>query len=1195
MIGKTISHYKVLEKLGVGGMGEIYKAEDIKLKRAVALKFLPPSFSFDKDSKQRLIHEAQSASALDHPNICTIYEAGETEDGQVFISMAYYEGETLKDKIARGIIEIDEVINIAIQICEGLEKAHKNDIIHRDIKPANIFITTDGIVKILDFGLAKSKSQTQLTKMGTTLGTIDYMSPEQATGSNVDRVTDIWSFGVVLFEMLTGQLPFKADYEQAVIYSILNDEPEVDKIPDNLGIIVQKCLEKDNKSRYNQIQQLISDLKKIKEGQSIQNINKDYNLPPFLIGEEENLTSETTVFVGREKELERLGKLLESALACKGQVAFITGEAGSGKTTLTREFAKQAQKNNSELIVVNGKCNAHTGIGDPYFPFIELLNLLTGDIESKYNAGSISKPHALRLWNLLPLSVQAILENGTDLINIFTSGAALVSRASALGDRQIEWFEKLKKVVERKSALPADLTRQQSNLFEQYNKVIQAIAAKKPLLLILDDLQWIDTGSAGLLFHIGRQVKGSRIFILGSFRPSEIAAARETKRHPFEPIFNELKCDFGEIELNLEKSEARKFVDDFIDTEPNLLGEKFRKIFFNQTKGHPLFTSELLRTLKVRGILVKNQKDQWVEGKVFDWNEVPSRIDAVISERISQLTEKMQEILTIASVEGEVFTAEVLAGLCKDDIKKLVKILSGELEKRHHLISAKGIKNLGNLRISIYIFQNILFQKYLYNSLDKVERVHLHEEVGNFLESFYKERADEISVQLAWHFEEAGIQPKVLEYLVKAGTRALSLSAYDETVIHFNKALGILKTFPQSKMSYQQELSIQTALAASLQATKGFGAPEVVSHCGRIEELCRKMGEVPQIFYSFVFLTNYHWQRAEHNTALNITQQMLKSAQKTKELEKLALTHSLQGALYFNLGKFSAAINNLKKMNSFYDPVEHSNLKYLAGMDPGMVSGFNTACVLWCMGYPDQAVIQSKKMLANVHLMDHPFSLAAGIALNTLFHLLRRDIEALEKQGLEVYNLAKEKGFMFFMGVGIFKIGFALVHRGQFKEGINKLHQALKLYTATGVRFTLTDLLGSLAEAYGITGEIDIGLNFMEEALAEVERGGERYYEAELYRIKGELLLKKKDLNKRESFEKEAEDCFKYSIKIAQRQEAKSFELRSAVSLCCLWKKQNKNKEARQLLIKIYNWFTEGFETHDLLKAHGLLKELRSE
>ena len=258
--GQTISHYRITEKLGSGGMGEIYKAEDIKLKRTVALKFLPSSFSSDEESKKRLIHEAQAASSLDHPNICTIYEIGETDNELLFISMALYDGETLKDKIAKGPIEIDEAIKITLQICEGLEKAHKNEIIHRDIKPANIFITNDGIVKILDFGLAKSKGQTQLTQMGSTMGTVDYMSPEQATGSVIDKRTDIWSLGVMFYEMVTGQRPFAAEYEQAVIYSILNTEPDLSKLSIELASIVNKAINKSPEKRYQTSREMIIDL-----------------------------------------------------------------------------------------------------------------------------------------------------------------------------------------------------------------------------------------------------------------------------------------------------------------------------------------------------------------------------------------------------------------------------------------------------------------------------------------------------------------------------------------------------------------------------------------------------------------------------------------------------------------------------------------------------------------------------------------------------------------------------------------------------------------------------------------------------------------------------------------------------------------------------------------------------------------------
>jgi eukaryotic-like serine/threonine-protein kinase len=226
MINRTVSHYKILEKLGEGGMGVVYKAHDTKLNRTVALKFLPSHIAPSDNERKRFIHEAQSASALDHPNICTIHEIDESPQDQLFIVMSYYEGETLKSRIEQGPLKVEEAIDIANQVAKGLAKAHTHGIVHRDIKPANIIITKDGVAKIVDFGLAKLGGGTLLTKTGTTIGTVAYMSPEQAQGEKVDHRTDIWSLGVVLYEMLTGQRPFRSDYEQALIYLIINGEPE---------------------------------------------------------------------------------------------------------------------------------------------------------------------------------------------------------------------------------------------------------------------------------------------------------------------------------------------------------------------------------------------------------------------------------------------------------------------------------------------------------------------------------------------------------------------------------------------------------------------------------------------------------------------------------------------------------------------------------------------------------------------------------------------------------------------------------------------------------------------------------------------------------------------------------------------------------------------------------------------------------
>jgi len=270
MIGQTVSHYRILEKLGQGGMGIIYKAEDTKLGRPVALKFLPPALTMNAEARERFIQEARAASALDHRNICNVHDIEQTDDGQVFIAMAYYEGATLKERIERGPLKLSEALDIAIQAAEGLARAHEGGITHRDIKPANIMITDRGEVKLLDFGLAKLKGTADLTKVGTTLGTTGYMSPEQARGGPIDNRSDVWSLGIVLYEMVTGRRPFRGEYEQAIFYSILNDEPEPvtalrANLPIELDRVIGKALAKNPGERYQTMSDLLVDLRSLEK------------------------------------------------------------------------------------------------------------------------------------------------------------------------------------------------------------------------------------------------------------------------------------------------------------------------------------------------------------------------------------------------------------------------------------------------------------------------------------------------------------------------------------------------------------------------------------------------------------------------------------------------------------------------------------------------------------------------------------------------------------------------------------------------------------------------------------------------------------------------------------------------------------------------------------------------------------------
>lgn len=273
MIGKTISHFKIIKKLGAGGMGEVYLAEDTRLDRKVALKFLPLHFTADTESLARFEREAKATAALNHPNIITVHEIGDHEN-QTFIAMEYVEGESLRERMAKEL-SLNEILDLVTQICAGLGKAHQADVVHRDIKPENIMIDRDGRVRILDFGLAKLKGVTKLTREASTLGTLNYMSPEQFQALEVDHRTDIWSLGVILYEMITGELPFAGDYEAAVMYSVLNEDlgsltsSQFD-VPGQLELVVNKTLVKNPDERYQQINEMLVDLESISGPASVQ-------------------------------------------------------------------------------------------------------------------------------------------------------------------------------------------------------------------------------------------------------------------------------------------------------------------------------------------------------------------------------------------------------------------------------------------------------------------------------------------------------------------------------------------------------------------------------------------------------------------------------------------------------------------------------------------------------------------------------------------------------------------------------------------------------------------------------------------------------------------------------------------------------------------------------------------------------------
>jgi len=503
-------------------------------------------------------------------------------------------------------------------------------------------------------------------------------------------------------------------------------------------------------------------------------------------------------FVGREEELRQLQQFLNQANAGYVQVVFVAGEAGAGKSALVNEFVRRVQASDEKLIATIGECNAQTGVGDPYLPFRQVLTVLTGVQDEKQTANTVSATNAARLREFVRVSGETLFDVGPDLIGIFVPGASLAVKLATRTAKNIKLMDKLTDKMgkpdknEARHTITPELN--QENIFEQYTNVLHSLAQDRTLILILDDLQWADSASLNLLFHLVRQLKESRVLLVGTFRDDDVAMGRAGERHPLEPILNELKRYNGEIVIDLSAtraSEGRALVDALIDSEPNQLAVAFHQELFARTEGNPLFTVELLRNLQERGDLVKDSEGFWMQGAAMDWNTLPVRVEGVIEERIARLAENLREELRVASVIGLDFTAQVIARVQNIQERELVQHLTRELDKRYRLVQEQGESRIGKQFLSRYRFTHAMFQQYLYNELGSSERRIMHGDVANVLEELYAGYMDEIAVQLARHFEEAGNDEKAIEYLTRSGDAAFRAFAQNEAVAYYTRALEL--------------------------------------------------------------------------------------------------------------------------------------------------------------------------------------------------------------------------------------------------------------------------------------------------------------------------------------------------------------------------------------------------------------------
>jgi predicted ATPase len=653
-------------------------------------------------------------------------------------------------------------------------------------------------------------------------------------------------------------------------------------------------------------------------------------------------------------------------------------------------------------------------------------------------------------------------------------------------------------------------------------------------------------------------------------------------------VINEFQRLFGDITVDLDQSERRAFVDALLDSEPNWLGPSFRQMLFRQTRGHPLFTIELLRGMQERGDLIQDTERGWIEGPALDWETLPARVEAAISERISRLAYELRNTLRVASVEGVDFTAEVVAQVVGTSEREMVRSLSTFLDRQHRLVRAQVIERVGTRRVSRYRFRHNVFQRYLYENLDPAERAYLHDDVGHALETLYAGQENEIAtivLQLARHFQEAEIPEKAIRYLHQAGDMAARVSAFPEGIAHLTQALDLLMTLPNSIDRARQELSLQISLAiASKGELPGRKGEKVIK---RALELCQQTGETTHLSRILGELAIVPYVRAEYRTARELGEEGLRLAQEAGDPLLVALAHWHMGFVLFALGEFTAARAHIQQMISFYDPKEHHHVMVaLRGSDAGVSALAYDACCLWCLGYPVQALDRSQEAVALARDFDHAFTLADVLCFGgCVFSEMRRDVTALTEYAEDLMRVSEGMSASSFFGTGICYQGEAMTRLGNAQEGVMRIREGLVIRLAIGARCYHTGILCGLAEGHARADQPEKGLTVLAEAFNMVDETSERYCVAELTRLLAELHLSQGD-------DLEAEASFMKAIELARSQEARSWELRAAIGLARLWQRQGKPDDARQVLGTVYDWFSEGFDTADLVEAQALLDEL---
>jgi predicted ATPase/class 3 adenylate cyclase len=881
-----------------------------------------------------------------------------------------------------------------------------------------------------------------------------------------------------------------------------------------------------------------------------------------------------TRFVGRQSEMEQLQRALEHAKAGHGQIVGTMGEPGLGKSRLFYEFKLLSV---TGCLVLEAYSVSH-GKATAYLPVIELLKSYF-DIQAQDDERKRREKVGGKVL-MLDRSLEDTLPYLFALLGIEEQPSPLQQMDAQIRRRRT--FEALKKLFLRESL-------------------------NQPLILIFEDLHWIDGETQGFLDVLSESVASAKLLLLTNYRPEY--------RHEWGQ-----KTYYTQLRLApLGKAEAEEFLDE-------LLGESFapkvgaasgrsgggtppplfalKQLILAKTEGTPFFMEEVVQELREQGVLVRAPHvGAYAHTPLPTVLQLPPTVQGILAARIDRLAPDEKALLQQLAVIGREFPLGLIRQVITQPEADLYRLLAS-LQRKEFLYEQPAFPEVE------YIFKHALTQEVTYSTVLQERRKAQHEKIAQAIEALYHSKLEEHFSDLAHHYSRSGNAAKAVEYLSLAGQQAVRQSANAEAITHLTTALELLKTLQDTPERTQQEITLQVALGISLGINRGYAAPEVGAVYTRARELCRQIGETPQLSPVLQGLYRFYLLRAEHQTARELAEQTLRLARRAQDPALLLEAHMELGFSSYELGEFVPALEHLEQGIALHDSKKHQFHAFHYGIDPGERCRSFAARALWYLGYPDQALKRNQEALTLARESSDPFNLSVVLYFAAVLHQLRQDVHLTQERAEAVVTISSERGFAMFLAQGTTLHGWVLAEQGQGEEGIAQMRQGLAAQRATGGELGRPYYAALLAETYQKVGQAEEGLPVLAEALATVDKSGERRHEAELYRIKGELTLQQESQKSKVKAQKskvlpnpqsqilnpssqgEAEAYFLKAIDIAQKQQAKSLELRAVMSLARLWRQQDKQTEAHEMLSEIYNWFTEGFDTKDLQEAKAFLAEL---